>query len=73
MAGINIAGLSETDLRDLVRKILDGKIHGISFSPYVEGQGPGTQIEEAQIRERLAIIQPYVNWIRTFSCSEGNE
>ncbi len=73
LAGINIAGLSETDLRDLVRKILDGKIHGISFSPYVEGQGPGTQIEEAQIRERLAIIQPYVNWIRTFSCSEGNE
>jgi exo-beta-1,3-glucanase (GH17 family) len=73
LAGINIADLSEDDLRALVRKILDGKIHGISFSPYVEGQGPGTQIGEAQIRERLAFIQPYVNWIRTFSCSEGNE
>lgn len=73
LAGISIAGLSETDLRDLVRKLLDGKIHGISFSPYVEGQGPGTQIEQAQIRERLAIVQPHVNWIRTFSCSEGNE
>jgi exo-beta-1,3-glucanase (GH17 family) len=73
LAGLNIADLSEDDLRALVRKILDGKIHGISFSPYVEGQGPGTQIGEAQIRERLAFIQPYVNWIRTFSCSEGNE
>ena len=73
LAGINVAGLSETDLRSLVRKILDAKIHGISFSPYVEGQGPGTQIGEAQIRERLAIIQPYVRWVRTFSCSEGNE
>ena len=73
LAGLNVAGMSEDDLRALVRKILDAKIHGISFSPYVEGQGPGTQISADQIRERLAFIQPYVNWIRTFSCSEGNE
>lgn len=73
LAGIDIAKLSVDDLRSLVQKILDGKIHGISFSPYVEGQGPGTQLEAAQIRERLAIVQPYVRWIRTFSCSEGNE
>ena len=73
LAGINIAGLSEDDLRALVRKILDAKIHGISFSPYIEGQGPGTQLEEDQIRERLAFIQPCVHWIRTFACSEGNE
>jgi exo-beta-1,3-glucanase (GH17 family) len=73
LAGINLAGLSEADLRKLVREILDNGIHGISFSPYVEGQGPGTQIGAEQIRERLAFIQPYVRWIRTFSCSEGNE
>jgi exo-beta-1,3-glucanase (GH17 family) len=73
LAGMNFDGMTVEDLRALVRKILEGKIHGISFSPYVEGQGPGTQIEEAQIRERLAFIQPYVHWIRTFSCSEGNE
>jgi exo-beta-1,3-glucanase (GH17 family) len=73
LAGLDISGLSVEDLRALVSKILDGKIHGLSFSPYIEGQGPGTQISEAQIRERLAIIQPYVNWIRSFSCSEGNE
>jgi len=73
LAGIQVADLSVEDLRSLVRKILEAKIHGISFSPYVEGQGPGTQLSEAQIRERLAIIQPYVRWVRTFSCSEGNE
>ena len=73
LAGINLAGLSESDLRKLVREILENGIHGISFSPYVEGQGPGTQIGADQIRERLAFIQPYVRWIRTFSCSEGNE
>lgn len=73
LAGINIANYSIEDLKALVRQILERKIHGISFSPYIEGQGPGTQISEAQIRERLAIIRPYVNWVRTFSCSEGNE
>ncbi len=73
LAGIDFSGYSIDDLRALVRKILERKIHGISFSPYVEGQGPGTQIGAAQIRERLAFIQPYVNWIRTFSCTEGNE
>jgi exo-beta-1,3-glucanase (GH17 family) len=73
LAGINLSGYSEADLRALVRQILDEKIHGLSFSPYVEGQGPGTQISDAQIRERLAYIQPYVNWVRSFSCKEGNE
>jgi exo-beta-1,3-glucanase (GH17 family) len=73
LAGIDIASLSSKDLRSLAKKILDAKIHGLSFSPYLEGQGPGTQLGEQQIRDRLAIIQPYVKWIRSFSCSEGNE
>ena len=73
LAGIDISGLSADDLRALVRKILDAKIHGLSFSPYIEGQGPGTQIGGAQIRDRLKFIQPHTKWIRSFSCSEGNE
>jgi exo-beta-1,3-glucanase (GH17 family) len=73
LSGIDISALSIDDLRVLVREILDRKIHGISFSPYVEGQGPGTSLGEAQIRERLKVIQPHVHWVRTFSCSDGNE
>ena len=73
LAGLDISGLTLDDLRALVRKILAEKIHGISFSPYIEGQGPGTQISAAQIRQRLAVIQPYVRWVRSFSCKEGNE
>jgi len=73
LAGIDSAQLSIEDLRSLVRQILDSRIHGISFSPYVEGQGPGTVLNEAQIRDRLAIIAPHVHWIRSFSCTEGNE
>ena len=73
LSGIDISALSIDDLRVLVREILDEKIHGISFSPYVEGQGPGTSLGEAQIRERLQVIQPHAHWVRTFSCSNGNE
>ena len=73
LAGINVAAMSEEELRRLVRELLDEKVHGICFSPYVEGQGPGTQISADQIRERLAFIQPHCQWIRSFSCSEGNE
>lgn len=73
LAGLDLSGLPTESLKRLVRDILDGGIHGISFSPYVEGQGPGTTIGEAQIRERLGIIQPYVRWIRTFSTTDGHE
>ena len=73
LAGIDVSTLSADELRSLVRKILEAKIHGLSFSPYIEGQGPGTLIEEDQIRTRLAVIEPYVRWIRSFSCTEGHE
>jgi glucan 1,3-beta-glucosidase len=48
-------------------------VHGLCFSPYLEGQSPGSQVSEAQIRERLSIIQPYTSWVRTFSCTDGHE
>ena len=73
LTGLNVADCSIADLRQLVREILEAGIHGLSFSPYTEGQGPGTEITESQIRERLAVIQPYVRWIRTFSCTDGHE
>ena len=73
LAGMDFSSHKVEDLRLLVRQILEAKIHGISFSPYVEGQGPGTQLGEAQIRERLGFIQDYVHWVRSFSCTEGHE
>ncbi len=48
-------------------------VNGLCFSPYLESQQPGSQVSEAQIRERLAIIRPYTDWIRTFSCTDGHE
>ena len=48
-------------------------IHGLCFSPYEEGQSPGDIISEEQIRRRMALIAPHTEWIRSFSCTEGNE
>ena len=45
LAGIDITNYSVTELKAIVRAILEQKIHGISFSPYIEGQGPGVQIK----------------------------
>jgi exo-beta-1,3-glucanase (GH17 family) len=73
LAGIDFSNISDTDLVALFHGALARKIHGISFSPYLDGQGPGTDIPEEQIRERLAVIQPYVGWVRSFSCTEGNQ
>lgn len=72
-SGLDFSSMSHADKISLFNQILKQKIHGISFSPYVDGQSPGTQISEQQIRDRLAIIQPYSNWIRSFSCIEGNQ
>ena len=60
-------------LRDAFRTVLQRGMHGLCYSPYLEGQSPGSLIGEAQIRERMKIIQPYTRWIRTFSCTDGHE
>ena len=73
LAGINFSSLSHADRISMLQKILDEKIHGMSYSPYMDGQEPGVEIRNAQIEQRLKIIQPYTHWIRTFSCVEGNE
>jgi exo-beta-1,3-glucanase (GH17 family) len=73
LAGVDTSDLSLEDLRSLVREILATGIHGLCFSPYVEGQGPGTEVEAAQIRDRLQVIAPFIGWVRSFSAREGNE
>lgn len=60
-------------LDDEFRRILDAGMHGLCFSPYVQGQGPGSQVAESQIRERLQIVRAHTRWVRTFSCTEGHE
>jgi glucan 1,3-beta-glucosidase len=55
------------------RAVLQGGMHGVCFSAYVDGQSPGSLISEGQIRERLAVVRPHTRWVRTFSCTDGHE
>ena len=73
LAGGASLSMTTNELKEMARKLLDAGIHGICFSAYDEGQAPGDQLTDAQIRRKLEILKPHVKWVRTFSCTEGNE
>jgi exo-beta-1,3-glucanase (GH17 family) len=73
LAGIDFANKTDVGIRNLFNRVLKNGMHGLCFSPYEEGQKPGDQISEEQIRRRMKVIQPYTKWIRSFSCTDGNE
>lgn len=68
-------GRSLAELRADLWRTLDAGVHGLCFSAYLPGDSPdhGTQLSEAQIRARMEIIAPHCDWIRTFSCTDGNQ
>ena len=73
LTGVNALNKSLDELIALFHKVLEQKMHGLCFSPYLADQKPGSQLSEDQIRRRIEVIAPYTNWIRSFSCTEGNE
>jgi GPH family glycoside/pentoside/hexuronide:cation symporter len=64
---------SDTEIRKLFLRTLEKGIHGMCFSPYLEGQDIGDVLTESQIRTRMEVVKPYTQWVRSFSCTEGNE
>jgi exo-beta-1,3-glucanase (GH17 family) len=68
-----VEGESEATLTDIFEEILQNGVHGFCFSLYEDGQKPGDIISEAQVRRRMEILKPHTRWIRSFSCTEGNE
>lgn len=73
LSGINFSDKSKEDVKDLFMQTLEAGMHGLCMSPYEEGQEPGDTLTETQVRRRLEIMQPFTNWVRSFSCTEGNE
>ena len=73
LASVDYANKTTEELKALSRTVLENGMHGLCFSPYEDNQKPGDQISEAQIRRRMEIIKPYTKWIRSFSCTDGNE
>jgi glycoside/pentoside/hexuronide:cation symporter, GPH family len=70
---IDVSNKDTKQIKELFSKRLENGIHGLCFSPYLEGQDAGDILFEEQIRRRMDVISPYINWVRTFSCTEGNE
>lgn len=81
LSDLKLAGLDEIDFTEkslsevkmLFKTKLDNQTHGLCFSPYAEGQDIDDILSESQIRRRMDVISPYTKWIRSFSCTEGNE
>ena len=72
-SGVTSDKYSEKQLKSLWCKTLKSGMHGICFSMYEDGQEPGDSITITQVERRVKILKPYTNWIRSFSCIEGNE
>lgn len=73
LSGTDYSGHSPEQLRSLFRQTLDAGMHGLCYSAYEEGQKPGDVLTIEQIRRRMEVIAPYTQWVRSFSCIEGNE
>jgi GPH family glycoside/pentoside/hexuronide:cation symporter len=73
ISDIEFTTKNESELKIRYTEILNDGLHGLSFSPYIEGQQAGDILSSNQIKRRLDIIAPHTKWIRSFSCTEGNE
>lgn len=70
---INFSEISVKNLKEIWKETLENGMHGICFSMYEDGQKPGDIISAEQVNRRIQILKPYTQWIRSFSCIEGNE
>lgn len=73
ITGLNLGSKTEAEIKSLFTETLHKGVHGLCFSPYAEGQDTGDILSAQQIQRRLDIIIPHTQWIRSFSCTEGNE
>jgi len=71
--GVDFSKHTDESLKKLWKKTIKNGMHGLCFSLYEDGQRPGDVITEEQVRRRMEIIKPYTKWIRSFSCTDGNE
>ncbi len=69
----DFAALDHHNLGSMFTESLNSKVHGLCFSPYLEGQNIGDILSEDQIRRRMEVIKPYTSWVRSFSSTQGNE
>ncbi len=67
------AKFNDEDYTKNFRTYLENGVYGICFSPYTESQGIEDTLTYEQIDRRMQVIAPYTKWVRSFSCTKGNE
>lgn len=73
LAGVDQNSLGEAAMASMIAKIIASGLHGLAFSPYMDGQDNLCDVSAEQIRARMTLMAPYTQWIRTFACTRGNE
>ncbi|WP_127845933.1 MFS transporter [Psychroflexus aestuariivivens] len=61
------------NIQELFSSNLNKGMHGLCFSPYTDEQDIDDILTKEQIIRRIEIIKPYTKWLRSFSCTGGNE
>lgn len=70
---IDFTSKKTDEIKKLFSKSFNEGIYGLCFSPYLEGQSIGDNLTEKQIQKRMEIVAPHTKWVRSFSCTDGNE
>ena len=73
LIGVDSSKISSNQLHQYFSAYLEEGMHGIGFSAYEEGQKPGDELTLEQVQRRMAILKPSIQWVRSFSCLQGNE
>jgi GPH family glycoside/pentoside/hexuronide:cation symporter len=70
---IDFTKLSRPEVKQHFNTVLNAQLHGLCLGAYTEGQDVGDVVSKEQINHRIEIIAPYTKWVRSFSCTDGNE
>ena len=73
LAGNGPDGLDRDTLQRQCTSLLEDKLNGLCFSPYEGNQKPGDPFTEAQVRRKMELLRPHTEWLRIFSCTDGND
>jgi len=71
----DVPGANRAFYRIASGPLIAHRVFGFDFEPYVDGQDPRlhTQISRAQMEQRMRLLIPYTDWIRTFRTVDGFE
>ncbi|GEM_PF-22032 len=70
---VDFSKMSQKEIQNLFITNLNEGLYGICFSPYEDGQDQNDKLSKEQVRRRTKIIQPHTQWVRSFSCTNGNQ